>query len=147
MVTPVIETQRMLLRPLCVSDADVIFRNWTSDPDVAKYMVWNLHTCVEDTVEWLKTEEDSLAGDNAYTWGFVLKETGELFGSGGIRLNEEFRMFELGYNIMSKHWNKGLTTEAASAIILVGSEVIVRCPQLFIKPCSCAFRSSIIVCH
>lgn len=29
-------------------------------------------------------------------------------------------MFELGYNIMHKYWNCGLTTEAAKAIIDFG---------------------------
>lgn len=29
-------------------------------------------------------------------------------------------MFELGYNIMRKYWNQGLTTEAAKAIIDFG---------------------------
>ena len=55
-----------------------------------------------------------------YNWGFVLKETGELIGSGGLIYQETKGMYELGYNIMKKYWNQGLTTEAAAAIIEFG---------------------------
>ena len=38
MTTPIIESQKILLRPLSVEDAETVFRNWTSDEEVAKYM-------------------------------------------------------------------------------------------------------------
>ena len=37
MTTPTIETERLILRPLKMTDVEEIFNNWTSDPDVAKY--------------------------------------------------------------------------------------------------------------
>ncbi len=36
MKTPVLETDRLRLRPLSVKDADEAFKNWTSDRDVAR---------------------------------------------------------------------------------------------------------------
>ncbi|MCL2149609.1 MAG: GNAT family N-acetyltransferase [Dehalococcoidia bacterium] len=117
MITPIIETARLLLRPLKVADATLIYNNWASDPEVAKYMNWSLHQSIDDTIEWLSAEEKDIAAETNYTWGFVLKENQELFGSGGIRYNAEYEMYELGYNIMKKYWNLGLTTEAAWAMI------------------------------
>ena len=117
MTTSVLKTERLILRPLSIADADTIFESWTSDPKVAKYMNWNLHQRVEDTKEWLRFEEENIGKSTNYTWGFVLKETGELFGSGGINYNSDYEMFELGYNIMQKYWNQGFTTEAAKKII------------------------------
>ena len=114
MITPVLETERILLRPLKISDAEDIFKNWASDPDVTKYMRWNTHQSVDVTVEWLTSVESSLASDMCYDWGFILKETGQIFGSGGIFGHD---MFEIGYVIMKKYWNKGLTTEAARAMV------------------------------
>jgi ribosomal-protein-alanine N-acetyltransferase len=52
-----------------------------------------------------------------YIWGFVLKETGELFGSGGLIWEENWQLFQVGYNIKKTHWNKGYTTEAMRAIL------------------------------
>lgn len=120
MRTPVLETERLLLRPMTANDAESVFRNWTSDPDVAKFMRWELHKHVSETREWLTSEEALVESDAVYNWGFVLKETGELIGSGGLVYIEFKGMFELGYNIMKKYWGRGLTTEAAQRIIDFG---------------------------
>lgn len=117
MKTPVIETERMILRPLSVSDADDIYERWTSDDRVSKYVRWCTHNSVNDTIEWLKFEEGNIANDKVYQWGFTLKNNGYLFGSGGLVYNEKEKAFELGYNIMHKYWNQGYTTEAAKAIL------------------------------
>ncbi len=117
MRTPELETKRIKLRPLFVSDAEQIFKNWTSDPEVAKFMIWELHESVDDTITWLKTVEENYESRNSFEWGFVLKETGELFGSGGLYFKEALCRYELGYNIMRKYWNQGLTTEAGRAIL------------------------------
>lgn len=117
MRTPILESERILLRPLSLNDAESIFKSWTSDPEVGKFMIWDTHKSVDDTIEWLKTEAENIDHNNHYVWGFVLKETGELFGSGGIELKDELKCYELGYNIMRKYWGQGLTTEAGKAIL------------------------------
>ena len=40
MKTPIIETERMILRPLSVMDANDIYERWTSDDRVSKYVRW-----------------------------------------------------------------------------------------------------------
>ena len=124
MKTPVLETERLLLRPLTVDDAESAFANWTNDPDVAKFMRWELHKNLSETQEWLLSEEECIESDNIYNWGFVLKSTGELIGSGGLVFQKEKGMYELGYNIMKKYWNKGLATEASQRIIDFGKETL-----------------------
>ena len=120
MKTPVIETKRLILRPMTVADAESAFTNWTSDPDVARFMRWELHKDISETREWLVSEEAFVESDRVYNWGFVLKETGELIGSGGLVFIESRGMYELGYNIMKKYWGKGFATEAAQRIIDFG---------------------------
>ena len=120
MKTPILETERLLLRPMTVQDAASAYTNWTSDPDVASFMRWELHKDVKETQEWLAMEETLVESDAAYNWGFVLKDSGELIGSGGLVFIEDKGMFELGYNIMKKYWGQGLATEAAQKIIDFG---------------------------
>jgi len=117
MKTPIIETERMILRPLSVNDAPDIFERWTSDERVSKYMKWCTHNNVEETKEWLAMEETSIDSEHIYQWGFELKENHSLFGCGGVNYNQTEGVFELGYNIMHKYWNQGYTTEAAKAIL------------------------------
>ena len=102
MITPTIETTRILLRPLKISDAEAAYNNWTSDPGVTKYVRWNTHHSINETVGWLTFEENCVEKDDNYAWGFVYKENNELIGSGGLVYDEENRMFEIGYVIMKE---------------------------------------------
>jgi len=113
-----IETERLILRPLTLADAETAFYGWTGDAEVAKYVSWLPHHSIDDAIEWLKEIEWKPEGENVdYIWGFVLKSTGELFGSGGLIWEEALQMFQIGYNIMKAHWNRGYTTEAMQAIL------------------------------
>ncbi|MEG2672782.1 MAG: GNAT family N-acetyltransferase [Ruthenibacterium sp.] len=124
MKTPILETERLILRPLTVADAETIYTNWTSDPNVAKYMIWDLHENVDVTRAWLVGEEASLLADDAYGWGFVLKENGMLMGSGGLLYVESIDCFSLGYNIMQRYWNRGLTTEAGAEMLRFATQTL-----------------------
>jgi [ribosomal protein S5]-alanine N-acetyltransferase len=124
MITPILENERLILRPLILKDAEHIYNSWTSDSEVAKFMIWEVHKSLEDTIEWLKLEEQNIDNQYHFTWGFVLKETGELFGSGGIYFKEELNCYELGYNIMKKYWGQGLTTAASKMILDFASQVL-----------------------
>ena len=118
-----LETERLILRPLALDDAVTAFNGWTGDLEVAKYVSWLPHHSISDTIEWLKEiewkqdEAGNIAPNDYYIWGFVLKETGELFGSGGLIWEEDLQLFQVGYNIMKTHWNRGYTTEAMRAIL------------------------------
>ena len=66
-------------------------------------------------IEWLNSLKDA---QTEYSWGFVLKETGHLIGSGSIGKNLYMTDYwGMGYNIRYDCWNKGYTTEAMRAII------------------------------
>ena len=45
----VLLTDRLILRKLRKDDADAMFKNWTSDPEVAKYTTWLAHESVDTT--------------------------------------------------------------------------------------------------
>ena len=120
MKTPVLETERLILRPLTVDDAEQAFLNWTSDPAVTRFMRWPIHLEISQTKEWLSSDMALLESDQVYDWGYVLKQTGELIGSGGLVFEKTKGMYELGYAIMKKYWNLGLATEAGNAIIHFG---------------------------
>ncbi|MCL2425159.1 MAG: GNAT family N-acetyltransferase [Oscillospiraceae bacterium] len=117
MITPRLETERLILRPLKISDAQTVYDNWTTDPEVSRYMRWSTHSSIEETKTWLTTAESSLNSEEAYDWGFEFKETGELIGSCGMYVRNDDNIFEIGYCIMKKYWGKGIASEVSKAML------------------------------
>ncbi len=118
MIIPTIETERLILRPLRVEDAEHIFNKWTSDPRVTKYMVYTTNKSADETREWLSDTEEKYKTGICYDYGFQLKETGKLIGSGGAHLKEkDDDRWSLGYNIAYDYWHKGYTSEAMKGIV------------------------------
>ncbi|MBQ3947734.1 MAG: GNAT family N-acetyltransferase [Ruminococcus sp.] len=105
---PTIETERLILRPLTIEDAEAVFE-WTGDPRVAKYMIYSTHPDILTTKTWLSSLCDL---ENEYTWGFVRKSDGKLIGSGSIRFRTDENRWSFGYNVRYDCWNMGYTTEA-----------------------------------
>lgn len=118
MIIPIIETERLILRPLKIEDAEHIFNTWTSDPRVTKYMIYSTHKKTDETRKWLSDTEEEYKTGKGYEYGFQLKETGKLIGSGGACLKEkDGNRWDLGYNIAYDYWHKGYTSEAMKAIV------------------------------
>lgn len=124
MKTPIIETERLILRPFTIEDAEEVYYNWTSDPEVARYMSWSTHESIDVTKAWLSMVVENIASDTDYDWVFVRKSDNTLIGSGGIYYKEETGTYTLGYNIMKSCWHQGYTTEAARAILNFGIEIL-----------------------
>ncbi len=117
MKTPVIETERLILRPLNAGDAKAVYEGWASDQEAARFMRWNLHQNVEESKEWLVSEEAVEMGEDVYNWGYILKENQRLIGSGGLFYSQQHQMYEIGYVLARDYWGIGLATEAAQRIV------------------------------
>ena len=111
---PNLETPRLLLRPVTPEDYREVFR-WCGDPKVNKFMIYPLYHSAEEVRAWL--ESKPMESPDEFDYGFVLKETGELIGEGGIFYHPQEDVWHIGYNLRSDLWGRGLTTEAMSAII------------------------------
>ena len=110
----ILETERLILRPLTVEDYKACFK-WCGDSRVNEYMIYPLYKKAEDVKEWLKTVNDD---EKNMCFGYVLKETGELIGSGTVDFHEdEGNRWSIGYNLSYDAWGKGYATEAISKII------------------------------
>lgn len=120
--TPILETERLILRPFCMEDARDVFQCWESDPDVAKYMFWESHNDINKTIDWVKKELSKINADDWYRWAILLKETGELLGTGLIYVDEHYGKFEIAYNLGKKAWGFGYTTEVMQEVIKFAKE-------------------------
>ena len=108
-----IKTERLLLRPMTVADADAVWK-WVSDERVAKYMIYPVYTDMGELREWLRSVEEF---DGEYHSRYVRLSDNELIGSGSIGPSTQRRILALGYNFRYDCWKMGYATEAARAMI------------------------------
>jgi len=116
---PSIETDRLLLRPICADDLDnlaALFR----DPDVVKYVGDGKPA---DRAEAQRALESIIRHWQTHgfgRWAIVDKHTGEFLGFGGLR--SLFGTPELVYHLAKAHWGKGYATEVGRAALRFGFE-------------------------
>lgn len=128
--TKELTTPRLILRQLTEADADTMYENWASDPEVTRYLRWPPHESPAATAELLREWEQSYASPETYQWGIVLRESGILIGSIALIRGEgsdpalwktpglDFSAgeWEPGYCIGRAWWGQGLVTEALKAV-------------------------------
>lgn len=115
----VIETERLILRPLKVEDADAVYE-WVSDEDVARYMVYPTYHSKDKLIEWLTSIQEEA---EEYHFGYERKEDHKLIGSGSIGPDSNREGYwAFGYNFRKDCWGKGYATEAAKAMIAFAHE-------------------------
>lgn len=124
MKTPVLETERLILRPFCTEDAKAVYEGWETDPEVARYMFWTSHNDINRTIDWVKEEVDRIDSADWYRFAICSKESGELLGTGILYLEEEYDKFEIAYNLGRKAWGFGYATEAMHEIIGFAKEML-----------------------
>lgn len=115
--TKTIETARLTLRRLALADAEMMFRNWTGDDKVTRFLRWDAHKTVDDTKDMIRQWIDNYQYDSTYYWGIYQKD-GEMIGSVGITITSEYdHKGALGYKVGSRWWDQGYSSEAAGAVI------------------------------
>ena len=54
----------------------------------------------------------------------VIKATGELIGTGLVYYEEEYHLFEIGYNFGKEYWGHGYATETMGVIVDYAKNVL-----------------------
>ena len=107
-----LETERLILRPISVDDADAVFV-WAGDEEVARYMVYPTYSSSKDVRTWIES-----LSDEDYEFVFVRKEDGLLIGSGSIGPDRDREGYwGFGYDLRRDCWGRGYATEAARAMM------------------------------
>ena len=116
--TYTIETKRLLLRKFMVEDAEAMFQNWASDKEVTKFLTWPAYTSLDTAIHILNEWTASYEKPDFYQWAIVPKNLNEPIGSiSVVSINEKTQMAEICYCSGRPWWNRGITSEALSAVI------------------------------
>lgn len=111
-------TERLTLRRFELEDAENMFYNWASDPDVTKYLTWPPHASVEVTESIVKNWVEQYKMKDFYQWAIELNDLEQPIGSiSAVKVDDATESVEIGYCIGKRFWNKGYTTEALTEII------------------------------
>ena len=114
-----LETERLVLRRFVIEDAEAMFENWASDPEVTKYLTWPAHTSTEVSRAVLEDWISFYPRENYYQWAIVLKENGsEPIGNiSAVYLNDDISMVHIGYCLGRTWWHRGIMSEALKAVM------------------------------
>ena len=118
-----LKTPRLILRRFTAQDAETMYRNWASDPEVTKYMTWPAHSSAEISRMVLESWVRDYSRPDFYQWAIELD--GEPIGSiSVVRVSENTETVEIGYCIGKSWWHKGITSEALAAVIRFLFEIV-----------------------
>src|SRR5512138_391576 len=90
-----IQTERLVLRIPTLEDADSIFRTYTQDPAVTRYLPWGPHERVEQSRDFLAGCVEAWQGEIRFP--YVITEKGHEEAIGMIELRLEAFQADVGY--------------------------------------------------
>lgn len=131
--TQTIETDRLILRRFTIDDAEDMYNNWASDPEVTKFLTWPTHSSVEVS-RYVLTDWVSHYGEgDFFNWAMELKENGQVIGNiSVVEVKEKAEAADMGYCMGRAYWGRGLMPEALKAVMdylfdVVGLNRVAAC--------------------
>ncbi len=117
---PRVETQRLILRPLEMADAEAVFA-YAKDPEVARYLSWQPHRSIDDARQFISRTLSRYAQGQPASWGLEHKADGRLIGTAGfVNFLPRVSSAEIGYVLSPAYWGQGFASEAVREIIRFG---------------------------
>ena len=124
----VLQTARLRLRPPAASDAAAIFAAYAQDPQVTRFLLWNPHRDMAETVTFLQGCEAAWREGTRFPWVLELPPARQIIGMIELRLSPQHQVgrapddaaqgsADVGYVIARPWWGQGYATEALRAVV------------------------------
>lgn len=114
-----LETERLLLRPVTLEDAEDMFEYGSKEDNT--YFVFPRHTTIDDT---LHSIANYFMASPLGKFGIELKENKKLIGTADIRVDMKKSRAELGYVLNQEYTKQGYATEAAARLVEFAFETL-----------------------
>ena len=123
-----LETKRLLVRPLEISDAQAFFK-MDNNPNVHKYLWQKPVLTIDETLSTIKSVQDQYVNHKIGRFAAVLKSTNEFIGWVGIKFNTDIvnnktNFYDIGYRLDEPFWGQGYATEASFAWLDYGFQIM-----------------------
>lgn len=121
---PTLVTERLILRRISPIDAEDMYE-YSCDPEVTRYLLWNPHPSLAYTREYLDYLESRYAVGDFFDWAVVERGSGKMIGTCGFtRFRYEDDCGEVGYVLNPAVWGKGYAPEALREIFSFGFDTL-----------------------
>lgn len=112
-----LSTDRLVLRCAENHDAHMLFKNYTSDPESARFLTRLPHANILETAKFLSEwcEIPWQNERNKFAWVVALKNTNEAIGVFFVEVDGH--KAQIHYGISRAYWCQGFTTEAGRAVV------------------------------
>lgn len=114
MNTPILETERLILRKFTEDDLDALYEIY-SDRDVNKFLPW---FPLENEGEVKSLFEEKYAAvysePQGYAYAICLRSDNYPIGYIKVDVSDSY---DLGYGLRKEFWHKGIVSEAAQALV------------------------------
>lgn len=114
---PVLETDRLILRAVCVADIDDMFE-YASTEEVTEYTTFARHKTKEDTssaIQEVFLKRPVKGWPEAFA--IILKDENKMIGTCDFWPIAIDDVFEMGYALNPKYWGQGIVTEAGHCVL------------------------------
>ena len=113
--TVLLETDRLILRRFTKEDIPAVFKNWSGNPNVTKYLLWSYHKNEKEAAGFLKKYIRQYHKKDFYVWAVERKQDGEVMGTVDATVFKG--KAEIGYCFGEKFWHNGYAFESLSKMI------------------------------
>lgn len=122
---PLLETDRLRLRQATSKDSHDIYAVF-SDPKVTEFHDLATFESVDEALGVIERRAKTFTSGQGIRWAIELKPVHRIIGSCGFSWHPHpdsaIKGAEMGYELASEHWRKGIMGEALSTILKYGFE-------------------------
>jgi ribosomal-protein-alanine N-acetyltransferase len=121
---PALETPRLLLRRIAMSDAQDLFA-FGRDPEVARHVLWNAYESIAEARKYVRYLQRQYRSGEPGSWGIECKPHRKIIGTIGFMWrNCDHNSAEVGYSLSRAYWNRGIMSEALTETLRFGFETM-----------------------
>jgi RimJ/RimL family protein N-acetyltransferase len=127
---PTLKTDRLVLRGFRMDDSPTVCE-YVSDKAIAATTLNIPHPyTLEMAEEWIGTHREAYESGQAVHFAITLGDSEKLVGAIALNISREHDRAEMGYWIGKPFWGKGYCTEAVTAVMAYGFDVL-GCERIY----------------
>jgi len=119
-----LETERLILRKLTLSDLEDVFA-YSSDEVVTRHLRWGPHETLAQTERYLRDVLEGYREGRDGPWGIEHRETGKVIGAIHLfSIQPLHKRAEIGFVLSRDYWKRGLACEALARVLCFAFEEV-----------------------